>query len=53
MSARERLPNRRFSESFGVACAGLRYTATPATSQPRHHVRQRRNDEQRHQYHDG
>jgi hypothetical protein len=28
MSPRERLPNRRFSESFGVACAGLRYTAT-------------------------
>jgi hypothetical protein len=28
MSARERLPNRRFSESFSVACAGLRYTAT-------------------------
>ena len=28
MSPRERLPNRRFSESFSVACAGLRYTAT-------------------------
>jgi hypothetical protein len=28
MTSRERLPNRRFSESFAVACAGLRYTAT-------------------------
>jgi ribonucleoside-diphosphate reductase alpha chain len=28
MSARERLPNRRASISFGFECAGLRYTAT-------------------------
>jgi hypothetical protein len=28
MSARERLPNRRLSESFTVECGGLRYVAT-------------------------
>ena len=28
MSARQRLPNRRRSESFGFECNGLKYTAT-------------------------
>jgi hypothetical protein len=28
MTARQRLPNRRFSETFGLECAGLRYVAT-------------------------
>jgi hypothetical protein len=28
MSTRERLPQRRASETFGLECAGLRYTAT-------------------------
>jgi hypothetical protein len=28
MTARERLPNRRFSETFSLECAGLQYTAT-------------------------
>jgi hypothetical protein len=28
MTARERLPNRRAAETFGLECAGLRYTAT-------------------------
>ena len=28
MSGRQRLPNRRASESFAVECNGLRYTAT-------------------------
>ena len=28
MTARERLPNRRRSESFGFECNGLKYTAT-------------------------
>jgi hypothetical protein len=28
MTARQRLPNRRASESFGFECAGLKYTAT-------------------------
>jgi hypothetical protein len=28
MSARQRLPNRRRSESFGFECNGLNYTAT-------------------------
>ena len=27
-AARERLPNRRHSESFGFECNGLKYTAT-------------------------
>jgi ribonucleoside-diphosphate reductase alpha chain len=28
MTARERLPNRRASETFNLECNGLRYTAT-------------------------
>ena len=28
MSARQRLPDRRASETFGLECAGLQYTAT-------------------------
>ena len=28
MTGRQRLPNRRVSESFSLECAGLRYTAT-------------------------
>jgi hypothetical protein len=28
MTARERLPDRRASETFPVECAGLHYTAT-------------------------
>ena len=28
MTARHRLPNRRFSETFGFECTGLKYTAT-------------------------
>jgi hypothetical protein len=28
MSARQRLPNRRASESFALECAGLKYVAT-------------------------
>jgi hypothetical protein len=28
MNARERLPNRRYAETFGLECAGLQYTAT-------------------------
>ena len=28
MSARQRLPNRRASETFALECAGLKYTAT-------------------------
>jgi hypothetical protein len=28
MSIRERLPNRRNSETFSLECAGLKYTAT-------------------------
>jgi len=28
VSERERLPNRRYSETFGFECNGLRYTAT-------------------------
>jgi hypothetical protein len=28
MTARARLPNRRASETFGLACAGLSYTCT-------------------------